>query len=267
MTGLIAVSCGGRATGDPSASTSTAGRSFGGSGGPGGAGGSIAYPPIGYCFAKGTRIATATGSVAIEDVRIGDRVQAFDFGSGKVVEELVTEVFEHGRQPVGELRTATGSLRVTANHPIYDASVGRFVAAGSLSAPFQALELASSWSTSPSVLSGFVPLNETETVYNFTVANAHTYFAEGLLVHNKQRCGYPGDPPDCPCLQPAECGGTTSVGANGGTGGGTGGANGGTSGGGTEGGASSEIGGGAGLAGESFVGGAPSYSDAGAGGV
>lgn len=259
MTALVATSCGGNTGGGSAEPTSTAGR------GSAGSGGSVNYPPIVSCFGKGTRIATATGSIAIEDVKIGDRVQAYDLATGKVVNELVTEVFVHARQPVGELRTSTGPLRVTANHPIYDASAGRFVAAGSLSEPFQALELAATWATSRGLLRGFVPLEEEETVYNFTVANVHTYFAEGLLVHNKSRCGYAGDPPDCPCL-PNECGGASSGGT--GPGGGTAGSElGGTGGASTDGGASSEIGGGAGLGGESFVGGAPSSSDAGAGGV
>lgn len=272
MTAVVATSCGGNTRGGPAESTSTAGR------GPVGSGGFVNYPPIVSCFGKGTRIATATGSIAIENVKIGDRVQAYDLVTDKVVDELVTEVFVHARQPVGELRTATGPLRVTANHPIYDASAGRFVAAGSLSGPFQAIELAATWTTSRELLTGFVPLDEEETVYNLTVANVHTYFAEGLLVHNKSRCGYPGDPPDCPCVDD-ECGGTSS-GATGpgggnagseidGTGGGTAGSGiGGTGGASTDGGATGELGGGgAGLAGESFAGGAPSRSDAGAGGL
>jgi hypothetical protein len=138
-------------------------------------------------------------------------------------------VFVHVRQPVGLLHTALGVLTVTPNHPIYDAGQQRFVPAGSLSAPFQSLELASNWSTAQAVLSGFEPLTELEAVYNLTVADVHTYFAEGVLVHNKPRCGYPGDPPDCPCSG-QECpplvsggtsgvGGTSDVGGTGGTGG------------------------------------------------
>lgn len=271
MTAWVAASCGGNISGGPAEPTSTAGR------GSAGSGGSVNYPPIVSCFGKGTRIATATGSIAIENVKIGDRVRAYDLATGKVVDELVTEVFVHVRQPVGELRTATGPLRVTANHPIYDASAGRFVAAGSLREPFQALELAGPWATSRGLLMGFVPLDEEETVYNFTVANVHTYFAEGLLVHNKSRCGYPGDPGDCPCFA-NECGGTayggtdgggTSSGGTGPGGGSAGNEIGGTGGARIDGGAAGELGGGggAGLAGESFASGAPSTGEAGTGGV
>jgi hypothetical protein len=181
-------------------------------------------PPLNDgCFGKGTRIATATGSLAIEDVQVGDLVQAVDVKTGLIVERPVTQVFVHEGHRVGLLPTATGPLRVTANHPIYDASTSTFVEAGQLREPFSALELVSNDSASPSLLSGFVPLEQIETVYNLSVADVHTYFAGGVLVHNKPRCGYPGDPPDCPCI-PGEpnCPGFGPVVSTGGAGGATG---------------------------------------------
>jgi Pretoxin HINT domain len=200
-----ALACGGQAT--PSSSRDTAGpaqggRSQGGHDSAGTSQGGNSYvPPINDgCFGEGTRIATATGSVAIEQVKVGDWVQGVDFATGLVVEKPVTKVFEHAGQRVGFVHTSFGPLRVTANHPIYDAATRTFLEAGSLRAPFSSLELASNWSTAPSVLDGFTQLDDVETVYNLTVADVHCYFANGLLVHNKPRCGYPGDPPDCPCF-------------------------------------------------------------------
>lgn len=187
--------------------------------GPAGVGGSNQLTPI-YCFGRGTRIATATGSIPIEDVRIGDYVQGFDLTTRAIVEKPVTEVFVHVSKPLGLLHSASGTLRVTANHPIYDVRLQTFVPAGTSNGPFQSLELASNWTTARTTIEGFEPLAEPENVYNLTVAEVHTYFANGILVHNKSRCGYPGDPPDCPCSGD-ECPPITlpGTGGTGGTGG------------------------------------------------
>jgi hypothetical protein len=132
-----------------------------------------------------------------------------------IVERPVTDVYEYAGRRVGLLQTTLGPLRVTPEHPIYDATTRSFVPAGSLTEPFAALELASSWSTAPSTLSAFSLLHEVETVYNLTVADVHTYFANGLLVHNKQPpCG-PPLVPLCLCGIGGSCGGAGGMGFGG----------------------------------------------------
>jgi hypothetical protein len=225
--GIIALSCGGKTSGvEPPTPIAD-----NGGGASSGAGGVHTGPkprpdpfPPDSCFARGTLIATPTGNIPIQELRVGDLVQGFDLRRRAIVTQPVTEVLVHERQRIGLLRTAHGELKVTANHPVYDAARLDFVPAGSLRGPFRALELASNWSTAPATIGAFTPLDDVETVYNLTVANVHTYFAGGVLVHNKSRCGYPGDPPDCPCLAdectpPFVSGGASGTSGSGGVGG------------------------------------------------
>src|SRR5437870_5702848 len=76
--------------------------------------------PIIACFAAGTSIATPSGEVAIELVRPGDAVLAFDVRQQRVVPSRVTAVQSHPGQRTGRLSVAGGRiLRVTAEHPVF----------------------------------------------------------------------------------------------------------------------------------------------------
>ena len=139
------------------------------------------------CFAAGTPIATPTGDVAIEDLRVGQAVYAYDTATGRVVSSSVTRLWRHVDRPYGTLQLGSGSpLHVTDNHPVYRVNDGSYVAAGQLAVGDTLMYLELSQSPKPLALpTSWEPVSRRGTVYNITVAGHHNYFAAGVLVHNK----------------------------------------------------------------------------------
>jgi hypothetical protein len=79
------------------------------------------------CFEAGSRIATPSGSVPIERLEVGDTVLAFDERSGMVEPRRVQQTFVHEVEASGRLQLEDGRvLRVTDEHPIYDANLGDY---------------------------------------------------------------------------------------------------------------------------------------------
>jgi hypothetical protein len=165
-----------------------------GSGGAGGVGGA---PPGGggwsACFAAGTPIATPSGEVAIERLRVGDLVLAYDQGTHRVVPRPVVRTFAHPDQRPGRLTLEDGRvLEVTDNHPIYRPDRNDYADAGDILENTRLL-LLRGVSTDSGIATGFqadagaLP----QTVYNIEVAEEHNYFAANVLVHNKSG----GSPP------------------------------------------------------------------------
>gem|GEM_PF-2554613 len=163
-------------------------------------------PGSGKCFAGGTPVATEEGLRAIETVREGDRVWARDERTGAVeLRPVLRRVVTHG-QPVMSLIVAASDggevLRVTSGHRFWVTAQG-WVAASDLGAD-QSL-----WSPSGEPLHvepGAAPQTSHETVYNFEVADFHSYFVgrHGVLVHNG-----PGDP--CQSVDRTPVSGETSA--------------------------------------------------------
>jgi hypothetical protein len=158
------------------------------------------------CFEAGSPVATPSGSVPIERLRIGDQVLAFDERASSVTPRRVTATFVHEVPESGRLALADGRvLRVTAEHPIYDADRGTYVRADHFDghetlvtlvqtlAPGDASGKNGGRAEAPSIdlansdARGFSRLaaKDSVTVYNISVEGLENYFIEGVLVHNK----------------------------------------------------------------------------------
>ncbi len=135
--------------------------------------GANAYKFMQSCFAAGTPIRWECGSKLIEEVREGDLVWSrneFD-PDGPVVLKRVEEVFVRVAL-VLNLHVNGRVIRTTAEHPIYVEGKGwtacAFVRAGERIRG----EKAGEWLTVEAVTCS----GEVTTVYNFRVADYHTYF-------------------------------------------------------------------------------------------
>jgi RHS repeat-associated protein len=138
------------------------------------------------CFAPGTLIYTANGLVAIELLRVGDKVWARDAATGETTLKPVTELFVTRAKPLYALTTqaADGTLEtieVTDNHPYWVIGTG-WVDSGVLK-PGMRIE---NFERGALVVESLVALNKNAVTYNFTVGDFHTYFVGGqrALVHN-----------------------------------------------------------------------------------
>ena len=126
------------------------------------------------CVAAGVAIETPDGRVPIEKLTVGDRVVSYDvIGKTKKISRV-----KHVSAAHAERLIRIGDLLVTGPHPIYTG--GRFELAQNLTPHSEGL----------GIDLGTTPLDPIEvaqpaTVYELTVSEPHTYFAGGLLVHNK----------------------------------------------------------------------------------
>jgi len=110
------------------------------------------------CFLPGTRIAMADDSFKnIEDVRIGDKVKSFSLSTSRVVNATVRRLESPLREGYYIVRLEDGTvLKVTGEHPIFTQKDG-----------------ANGWAA--------ITPEAARQYHNMT----HTFFAEGMLVHNK----------------------------------------------------------------------------------
>ena len=158
----------------------------------------------GACFVKGTLIATALGLMPIEDIKAGDQVWAYD--EIHKVQKLkdVTRTFKRQSHRLIDLLVNKERIKTTPEHPFY--SNEEWIPAGNLKkgAELTTLDPNRGYTQTASIGGDLLPMTrnlyarsslEVEdislrdtlvTVYNFEVADFHTYFvgSSQILVHN-----------------------------------------------------------------------------------
>jgi len=136
-------------------------------------------PPIGGgCFLAGTKITMSDGSFKnIEDVGVGDLVQSWSDGAG--VQGKVVRVYHHTPGETGRFYLVINDrLKVTPNHTVW-ADDG-WVKTEKLRLKSKLLNV----NGDPVVVNSIKRCDGSEPSYNLEVEKHHTYFADGILVHN-----------------------------------------------------------------------------------
>lgn len=137
------------------------------------------------CFTAGTQIQTDEGEKNIEDIEVGDRVLAKDENNpdGELVYKEVTALYRNQRDDIIKLHVGEQVIETTDNHPFWVEGKG-WVFADELRVGDKLQKADGSNLTIDKV--EFVKLDEPVMVYNFTVADFHTYYVTdlGIWVHN-----------------------------------------------------------------------------------
>ena len=137
------------------------------------------------CFAGGTPVQMANGAVKpIEQVKIGDFVMSRDPRTGITTAKQVTQTFSHIADATLTLTFGNGeTIQTTPTHPFYVLGQG-FVQASQLGIGTSIVTRAGPAAT----LTAKTNHTGATRVYNFEVADFHTYFVGetdgGLWVHN-----------------------------------------------------------------------------------
>ena len=136
------------------------------------------------CFIAGTMVLTASGLIAIENVKIGDKVISADIETGDASEKTVLETYVRKVDKLIHLVINGEELVTTEDHPFFVQGRG-FIEAGNL---FVGDKLISANGEDITVEALEIEqCEEVVTVYNFKVGDYHTYFVgeNAVWVHNK----------------------------------------------------------------------------------
>jgi hypothetical protein len=144
------------------------------------------------CFVGGTLVATPNGPRAIESLRPGDLVWSHSFEEGRSVARAVVELHCALEREVRRVAVAGETMirGMTPSHPVYFVEHGEFrpasrLAIGDVLMLFgEGREPSTARVTSIEATEAHAPSIE---VFNLSVEGPeHNYFADGVLVHNKE---------------------------------------------------------------------------------
>ena len=139
-----------------------------------------------YCFVAGTTVLAAAGAAAIETIKPGDMVWAWDEETGDVALKKVVETYENTTDTLVHVHVKGEEIITTPSHPFYSPVLG-WTEAVHLRAGDILVLVNGEYVVVEKVQHEL--LESPVAVYNFQVEDYHTYYVteHGLLVHN--RCG------------------------------------------------------------------------------
>jgi len=141
----------------------------------------VELEPQPQCFVAGTLVQTDRGQIAIDELRPGDHVLAWDEQSGEIGTRPVVHRFAHLRDEIVVIQVGEESVKATVEHPFLTVE-GAWKSAGELKAGDWLLDL----NLQPQAVQSVDRVYGRCVVYNVEVEGAHTYFVgpSGILAHN-----------------------------------------------------------------------------------
>jgi hypothetical protein len=136
----------------------------------------IFRPQVG-CFLAGTSITMADNTAkAIEQIKVGNQVLAFDVASKQFKKDTVAKIYKH---TAASYLIINNHLKVTEEHPVY--SNGKWVKIGKLK---KGDKILNAKGIDESIIS-ITKVTAKVSVYNLKIKTNHTYIADSIVVHNK----------------------------------------------------------------------------------
>lgn len=145
------------------------------------------------CFLPDSEILKSDGTKKfIRNIRRGDELLAYS-PEGKIVHTKVKEIIRHKVDDYILLKTASVTIKATAEHPFYTGN-GTFKTLEVLK-PGDTIFAWDGQTLSRQRIVSLEKIHKRVRVFNLQTDNPHTFFAAGLAVHNKGGGGgcFPGD--------------------------------------------------------------------------
>ncbi|NTU18777.1 hypothetical protein HPY28_00390 [Brevibacillus sp. HB1.2] len=133
------------------------------------------------CFTAGTKVLTDEGEKPIEEIEVGDKVLSKDEETGEVAYKEVVGLFQKQADEIYKIYIGDEIIEATAEHPIWLNGKG-----WTLVKDLKVNDLLVSSDGNTLAIDKIENEKREATVYNFEVANFHSYFVSnlGIWVHN-----------------------------------------------------------------------------------